>query len=118
MIQLKKKLLSILDHWQHKRNNDVIPDAHLILVLDKHAHRIPWESLPSLRPQSVSRVPSVPYLRSALERSQMESMDGVTGVKADCSSAFYVLNPSQDLMHTQQEFAGWLKKYILTLFCM
>ena len=35
---------------------------HIILILDKFAQQIPWESIPSLRGKPVSRLPSVLFL--------------------------------------------------------
>ncbi|KAG0258711.1 hypothetical protein DFQ27_004497 [Actinomortierella ambigua] len=44
--------------------------AHVILILDKHLQMFPWENLPVLRGEAVSRLPSIWFLRDRILRSQ------------------------------------------------
>ena len=41
---------------------------HVFLVLDDSLHSLPWEALPVLAQQSVSRVPNLQFVREQLER--------------------------------------------------
>jgi separase len=81
-------------------------DMHTILILDKCLHAIPWESLPSLRNQSISRLPSLAALRRRvlmIEKSQHgldEAQEGRLYVSR--SSGTTILNPSGDLKNTQE----------------
>ena len=68
---------------------------HVVLVLDRHVQRFPWESLPCLSVSSVSRLPTLAFLR---DRLSLHS-DGVA--EADGQSAYYVINASRDLGETQ-----------------
>ncbi|TID20845.1 Peptidase C50 separase [Venturia nashicola] len=81
-------------------------DTHTILILDKCLHGIPWESLPSLRGQSISRVPSLAALRHRIlliESSQVGVGEAREGrFYASRSSGSSILNPSGDLKSTQE----------------
>ncbi|KAJ2502660.1 separin protein [Coemansia sp. RSA 1972] len=97
---------------------------HVVLVLDKHAQQIPWESLPTLRKYSVSRVPSLAFLRSRMASMRLQKpMSALSpnltssrgsiplplnasthGDRVDGSHLFYVLNPEGDLLRTQAGF--------------
>ena len=82
-------------------------DKHLILVLDKRLHSFPWESLPCLQQQSVSRVGSMLHLRErvlALRRQQATRASPPLMADAytiSSESGTYILNPSGDLTGTQ-----------------
>ncbi|KAG5440548.1 hypothetical protein PCK2_000373 [Pneumocystis canis] len=77
---------------------------HLILVLDKSVQSFPWESLPCLRKSSISRVPS---LYCIYDRLNMVNFDAYQ--KVNRKSGCYVLNPSSDLINTQNSFETLLK---------
>lgn len=86
-----------------------LPDDHVILILDKHVHMLPLESMATLRSQAVSRLPCLSFLRdrilylqAAAEANQNESDWARFAI--DKKSTYYILNPSGDLKHTQEEF--------------
>ncbi|TFY77124.1 hypothetical protein EWM64_g6889 [Hericium alpestre] len=95
-------------------------DSHMFLILDKNVQAFPWESIPILRGQSVSRIPSVDFLLDRLElvkckrkrkgRQSPESDAARPMDRLDLNpkSAYYVLNPSGDLGGTETRFASWL----------
>ncbi|KAH9884456.1 peptidase family C50-domain-containing protein [Xylariomycetidae sp. FL2044] len=112
-------------------------DSHTILVLDKALHVFPWESLPCLQGQPVSRVPSLAYLRRAIleqknsrpdttEESDLSSSSPSSkknkvpssssshreGHYASIASGTYILNPSADLKSTQSTFAPALSRHL------
>ncbi|KAJ3305070.1 hypothetical protein HDV03_001996 [Kappamyces sp. JEL0829] len=78
-----------------------VPANHIVLVLDKEAQRLPWESFPVLRDKAVSRVCSFRMLKECLERNS----------KVDATGLFYVLNPSGDLKRTEEKMAKALAPY-------
>jgi len=90
----------------HEANNPRKPD-HVILILDKALHMFPWESLPCLRGQSVSRLPS---LGSLMERIVDSPIDGASWPTVAPIKGFYVLNPEGDLTHTQSQFDNTLSR--------
>ncbi|KAH9812227.1 peptidase family C50-domain-containing protein [Melampsora americana] len=79
---------------------------HLFLILDKNLQGFPWEVLPHLRGHSISRIPSLSFLRDrllALEESPLPSH-----LTVDPTRTAYILNPSGDLTSTQTMFETWL----------
>ncbi|KAK9332556.1 peptidase family C50-domain-containing protein [Lipomyces starkeyi] len=76
---------------------------HIVLILDKTVHMFPWESLPCLRGQSISRLPSLSSLRSILQNYR--------GQKIDAEKGAYILNPSTDLVNTQNLFQSQLDSF-------
>ncbi|KAL8657624.1 MAG: hypothetical protein Q9226_001727 [Calogaya cf. arnoldii] len=84
---------------------------HTVLILDKELHCFPWESLPCLNKQAITRLPSLSCLRDGIlqqRRQQMRSVDNANdGEKRFCvdrRSGAYVLNPGGDLKATQETF--------------
>ncbi|KAG8730106.1 hypothetical protein FRC10_003137 [Ceratobasidium sp. 414] len=102
-----------------KSRSTLVDDHHMFLVLDKNVQRVPWESLPILRGQSVSRIPSVSFLVDRVQlaghRQGTPFVANPEGGAADraCvnpTRVQYVLNPKGDLRHTEKEFGPWLKR--------
>ncbi|KAK4053371.1 separin protein [Microbotryomycetes sp. JL201] len=90
------------------------PDAveqdgqHLLLMLDKSMQALPWESLPCLRGKSVSRVPSLSFVKDRLDLLEARAKE--TGrLVVDTSRTSFILNPSKDLTNTQKTFEPWLE---------
>uniref|UniRef100_A0A8C0RT85 separase n=1 Tax=Canis lupus familiaris TaxID=9615 RepID=A0A8C0RT85_CANLF len=88
-------------------------NRHLVLVLDKDLQKLPWESMPSLRALSVTRLPSFRFLLSysIIKESGASS---VLSQGVDPRNTFYVLNPHNNLSSTEEQFranfsseAGW-----------
>ena len=94
--------------------NSNVDDQHVILILDKNVQMLPWESLPCLRSQAVSRLPSLSFLRDRImltdHLNRQGNKTGWSDYVVDQHKAFYVLNPSQNLKHTQNEFEDFVKK--------
>lgn len=99
-------------------NVTAIEDSHTFLVVDRSLQSIPWESVPVLRGQSVSRIPSMEFLLDRVGPAAMgsgcagEDGDGkaIDRVRVDGRKTYYVLNPSGDLKGTEGRFASWLKE--------
>src|SRR6266511_2860782 len=97
--------------------NSNTDDQHVILILDKNVQMLPWESLPCLRSQAVSRLPSLSFLRDRIVltdhvNSKQGNKTGWLDYVVDRHKTFYVLNPSQNLKHTQNEFEDFVKRYV------
>lgn len=81
--------------------------SHLILVLDKHLHVFPWESMPCLENRSVSRVNSLVELRErilVMQTQQHNAASTTSGIRATRKHGTTILNPSGDLKKTQTRF--------------
>ncbi|KAF6118547.1 extra spindle pole bodies like 1, separase [Phyllostomus discolor] len=97
----------------HLQGQTIPSSRHLVLVLDKDLQKLPWESMPSLRALSVTRLPSFRFLLSyAIIRESGASPVLTQGV--DPRSTFYVLNPHNNLSSTEEQFratfsseSGW-----------
>ncbi|XP_040281733.1 separin [Bufo bufo] len=83
-------------------------EGHLVLILDKHLQKLPWESMPCLLTRSVTRLPSLHFLLNygLLKKHQPQSVL-VQGV--DPKKTFYVLNPHCNLPGTEERFRDWFK---------
>lgn len=77
-------------------------DHHTILILGNKLHCFPWESIPSLLNQNVSRLPSLEALRTRILAAKFnESLDGAACHIISKSKGTSLLNPSGDLKNTQ-----------------
>jgi separase len=122
--QVVVDLRTALEEHAVKARGKVAPgeDSHMFLVLDKNVQGIPWESIPILRGQSVSRIPSMDFLVDRLEFVKWQKGASGRGSEGDREentmidravvnprSTYYVLNPSGDLKGTEGRFS-WLKE--------
>lgn len=82
------------------------PSNPLILILDSHIAQIPWESVPFLYSQSVTRMPS---LCSVFRHIKCNSNLLLNQINPN--NGFYVLNPSRDLPRTETIFAPTFSKF-------
>ncbi|XP_030366174.1 separin, partial [Strigops habroptila] len=81
--------------------------SSLVLVLDKHLQKLPWESMACLKAVPVTRLPSLRFLLSySLAQKQAGS---VLSRGVNPSSTFYVLNPHSNLKGTEERFRGWFE---------
>lgn len=99
-----------------------IVNDHVILILDKHLQMFPLESTPTLRYQSVSRLPCLSFLRDRILYAQshasrvafddfgLNALEEWKDVSVSRKSAFYVVNPTGDLKDTQKEFESLFKR--------
>jgi len=89
-----------------------LDDSHIFLVLDHNVQGIPWESIPVLRSQSVSRIPSIAFLLDRVRLAAAKNQSGgvVDRISVDPRKTFFVLNPSGDLKGTERRFRPWLEQ--------
>ncbi|CAG8517252.1 7668_t:CDS:10 [Paraglomus occultum] len=121
-IDVDKLIIDIGDAIS-KYNNSVLStdpsypknDQHVILILDKNVQMLPWESLPCLRSQAVSRLPSLSFLRDRIVLREHANKHYAKGTSEDYTvdrnKTYYVVNPSKDLSNTQNEFEDYLKSF-------
>jgi separase len=89
-------------------------EEHVFLVLDKNVQGLPWESLPSLRGRSVSRIPCVDFLYdriafASLRRQRLSLVDPSDGTAVvNPRNGYFILNPSGDLKKTEGRFQPWV----------
>jgi separase len=82
-------------------------NEHTILILDNDLHMFPWESMPCLAHNNVSRLPSLEDLRArilAMKTSQKagsESLPTTVGHHVSKFNGSSLLNPSGDLPNTE-----------------
>ncbi|KAG1861269.1 peptidase family C50-domain-containing protein [Suillus subluteus] len=95
-----------------KVNPTSVDDPHMFLVLDHNVQGVPWESIPVLRGQSVSRIPNVSFLLDRVRLASAKNRSGgvVDRTSVDPRKTFFVLNPSGDLKGTEGRFKPWLEQ--------
>ncbi|KAG2038447.1 peptidase family C50-domain-containing protein [Suillus americanus] len=95
-----------------KVNRTLVDDPHMFLVLDHNVQGVPWESIPVLRGQSVSRIPNVSFLLDRVRLASVKNRSGdvVDRTSVDPRKTFFVLNPSGDLKGTEGRFKPWLEQ--------
>lgn len=91
------------------------PEQHLFLILDKAVQSFPWESIPCLRKRSISRIPSLAFLRdridlAATRHGDDEAVEHPHEITVDATRTSFLLNPGGDLGSTQAAFQPWLEK--------
>ena len=90
-------------------------ESHVILVVDKHLHCFPWESLPCMEGKSVSRVPSMVFLRERILQQRQpasqcrELHKPLDARRVNRHDGAFILNPSGDLVNTQKNFEAPLQ---------
>ncbi|KAF8842467.1 hypothetical protein BDN67DRAFT_965802 [Paxillus ammoniavirescens] len=118
--------IALEEHASVRKKAKITPveDSHTFLVLDRNLQGIPWESIPALRGQSVSRIPSLEFLvdrlhlakwqRKGTNHSEDQDEKGeealIDRTHVDPRKTYYVLNPSGDLKGTEGRFTSWLKE--------
>ena len=104
------EVMDALSHYHEAAKEHIEADyQHTILILDKALHSFPWESLPALSGQAVSRLPSLTCLRDRI-LSQRDTASGASSqhISVDSTNGAYILNPSGDLSATQSTFVSSL----------
>lgn len=97
-------------HQAVEWNGNLQEQRHTILILGKRLHGFPWESLPALKGQSISRLPSLSCLRDrvlgqrgkGMKRSDTFNQGSTFRIPRDDGA--FILNPAGDLKSTQEKF--------------
>ncbi|NXJ06873.1 ESPL1 protein, partial [Odontophorus gujanensis] len=105
--QPSRAQLLLQEALEKQKNRTQEPSGSVILVLDKHLQKLPWESMACLRALPVTRLPSLRFLLSyALAQKQTSS---VLCRGIDPSRTFYILNPQNNLSGTEERFRSWFE---------
>lgn len=87
-------------------NEKATSSPPLILSLSSSLQYLPFENLPILRDQLVTRIPSLQFLSaSLLLHSDSRGSGGINP-----TDTYYVVNPTGDLKNTQRTFASWFER--------
>ncbi|XP_068598709.1 separin [Brachionichthys hirsutus] len=84
------------------------PNNHVVLILDKHLQKLPWESVSILSSRSVSRMPSLHALIGLSIQKEADSQS-ILNRGVDTKEAFYVLDPDCNLRSSQDRFKEWFR---------
>lgn len=104
-------------HDNQNKSQDEQDARHIFLILSKDMICFPWESLPSLQGQSISRIPSLDFLSVMAEvlphwntSSSQASPPQLHNFSFSLEKASYILNPGADLPRTQASFEAYLQE--------
>ena len=81
------------------------------LLFDGEVNEIPWESLPQLEKQHFYRIPCVSYTEKNLNERGSKMFEG-SSLTVDSSEVYAVLNPTGDLLHTENALLPVLNKHV------
>ncbi|XP_069011126.1 separin [Embiotoca jacksoni] len=82
------------------------PRGHVVLILDKHLQKLPWETVSVLKRHSVSRMPSLHSLLGLSFQKETNS-ESILRRGVDTRKVFYVLDPDANLGNSQDRFKEW-----------
>lgn len=112
--QVATDIRACLERLNETRSSSQEPcRQHTFLVLDKTVQAVPWESLPSFRSQSFSRIPTLAHLHDLqclLDKRLDDGRESLDHLELDGNRTFYLVNPGGDLPRTQSTFEPWLSK--------
>lgn len=115
-IDFDAMLVEVLDALQtyHSQNSKQVPKpGHTIMILDKALQLFPWESMLCLKGRAVSRMPSLAAVWARL-RQMREQKHNRDGIVIPSSDGAYILNPSSDLVSTQNSFEQIFRDQLTT----
>ncbi|NWZ30408.1 ESPL1 protein, partial [Asarcornis scutulata] len=92
---------------EKQRSRVRAPGGSLVLVLDKHLQKLPWESMACLRAVPVTRLPSLRFLLSYNLAPRQAGSVLRCGVNP--TRTFYILNPQNNLPSTEERFRSWFE---------
>lgn len=85
-------------------------DEHTFLILDRSVQEFPWESIPCLRGRSVSRLPSLSFLRDRIDLAAVLNPGSSTPeIIVNSGKTSYLLDPTKHFLKTQEAFQPWLE---------
>lgn len=85
---------------------------HIFLILDKTVQSFPWESIPTLQQKSISRIPSIAFLRDRIDLAAFTSAEKKEKgeMVIDSRKTSFVINAEGDLKKTELAFTPWLER--------
>lgn len=85
----------------------VLSDPCCILILDEHMHRLPLESLVMFENQAITRMPSLPFVLTALQENYPVESNPIP--KIDPEKVQFIIDPEQNLSETASKMEPALK---------
>lgn len=73
---------------------------HVVFLIDKNLHQVPWECLPCLKQQKITRMPSIRFLLCHIKTASF---------KIDKQKGYYIVDPGGDLAHTKAKFQAFME---------
>ncbi|NWR81688.1 ESPL1 protein, partial [Centropus unirufus] len=105
--QPREAQLLLQEALEKRKACSVQAGGSLVLILDKHLQKLPWESTECLKAVTVTRLPSLRFLLSySLAKKRAKS---VLSRGVNPRSTFYILNPHRNLPGTEERFQGWFE---------
>ncbi|OXB79012.1 UNVERIFIED_CONTAM: hypothetical protein H355_004555 [Colinus virginianus] len=105
--QPSRAQLLLKEALKKQKNSTQEPSGSVILVLDKHLQKLPWESMECLRALPVTRLPSLRFVLSYTLAQKQPSSVLCRGI--DPRRTFYILNPQNNLSGTEERFRSWFE---------
>jgi hypothetical protein len=100
VVMSKMLKLSIVKFSDNQIFKNLTSKNHIVLIPGSSCAKIPWESIPSLRGKSVTRMPSIYQLGEYLNKYKDLLDNGINSNKG-----YYVINPGSDLKRTEENLA-------------
>ncbi|KIW20066.1 hypothetical protein PV08_00641 [Exophiala spinifera] len=107
------EVLDALQTYHNQKSKRAAERSHTIMILDKALQLFPWESMSCLKGRSVSRMPSAAAVWTRLRQMHDQPHDQ-DGIVIPSSDGAYILNPSSDLVSTQDTFEQLFKSQLPT----
>ncbi|CAK1541451.1 unnamed protein product [Leptosia nina] len=79
----------------------------VIIIVDEMLDTFPWESLPALNQQPISRIENIHFLYSLFKTHEESIKNGYFVTKSEIGR--YVINPGQDLQRMQLRMESFIK---------
>lgn len=91
-----------------QKSSGADPQEHIVLILDKHLQKLPWESLPFLRVHSVSRMPSFQSL-IGLSIDKEFIPNSILNNGVDPQKVFYFIDPHGSITKAVVKFRHYFR---------
>lgn len=93
----------IIKNNKNKQNvvNNNCNSQHIVLIPNANCSNFPWESMDFLRNKSISRIPSIHMLLDLVKSKTNSKNKSMT---VDKSNLYYLINPSGDLIRSENRF--------------
>ena len=86
-----------------------LQEKTIILLLDKQLHCLPWESMKYIENVMITRIPS---FQPFITNKHIQFNDDIPGFHFNPTKGYYILNPSNDLVKTEEKLMPLLKQTV------
>lgn len=99
--KVNKNKQNVTSNNNNNSNSNSNNSQHIVLIPNANCSNFPWESMEFLRSKSISRMPSIHMLLD-LVKSNTNNKNKLMFV--DKSNLYYLINPSGDLIRSENRF--------------